>query len=203
MTDNRSAVAEIKMRVSDPTALGVFGLAMVTLVASPYKIGWIHGNTYAIAWAVVLGSLAQLWAASMDFRNNNYFGSIVLGVYGLFWMAVACVWMFDLFAKDGRVPQQMGFAYIGYLVFSLFVTVAALEANRVFAAILVLIDVLFICLALAAFGVAKSGFTIAAGYAEFAIGLLGLYATGAIFLNNFFGRVIVPIGKPFGFIKKS
>ena len=36
-----------------------------------------------------LGSLAQIWASTIDFKKNNYFGAIVLGAYGLFWTAVA------------------------------------------------------------------------------------------------------------------
>jgi len=206
-TSNNSVVAETKVRVSDPTALGVFGLAMVTLVASSSKLGWTTGTAYIIPWAIMLGSLAQIWAAKMDFKNNNYFGAIVLGVYGLFWMAVAIHWAIGLGWLGDVGPladvTQIGFAYFGYFVFSVFITVAACEMNKTFAAILVLIDVLFICLGLSAVGVAAGIFSHLAAYAEFGISLLGFYACGSIFLNNFFGRQVLPLGAPFGFIKKA
>jgi len=198
---------EIKIRVSDPTALGVFGLAMVTLVASSSKLGWTTGTTYIIPWAILLGSLAQIWAAKMDFKNNNYFGSIVLGVYGLFWMAVALHWAIGLGWLGDIGPladtRQVGFAYFGYFVFSVFITIAACEMSKVFAAILVLIDVLFISLGLSALGVATEVFSHIAAWSEFFISLLGFYACGAIFLNNFFGRKVLWMGSPFGFIKKA
>jgi len=202
-----TTTTETKIRVSDPTALGVFGLAMVTLVASSSKLGWTTGTTYIVPWAIMLGSLAQIWAARMDFKNNNYFGSIVLGVYGLFWMAVAIHWAIGLgwLGDIGALAdaRQVGFAYLGYFVFSIFITVAACEMNKVFAAILVLIDVLFISLGLSALGVAANTFSHFAAWSEFCISLLGFYACGAIFLNNFFGRRVLPMGAPFGFIKKA
>ena len=199
--------AEMKIRMSDATALGVFGLAMVTLVASSSKLGWTSGTTYVIPWAIFLGSIAQIWAARVDFRNNNYFGSIVLGAYGLFWMAVAVHWAISLgwFGEPGALAdtRQIGFAYIGYLVFSLFITVAACEVNKLFAAILVLIDVLFVSLAISALHPSAVAFSHLAAYAEFSISILGFYTCGAIFLNNFFGKQVLPLGKPFGFIKKA
>jgi succinate-acetate transporter protein len=203
----QSILTQTKIKMTDPTALGVFGLAMVTLVASSQKLGWTTGTAYIIPWAIVLGSLAQVWAASVDFRNNNYFGSIVLGVYGLFWMAVGVHWMIALgwLGDPGAAadPRQAGFAYLGYLVFSLFITVAALEASKVFAGILVLIDVLFLTLALSTFGVAAGTMLTVAGVAEFGISLLGFYCAGVVFLNNFFGRTVLPLGAPFGLVKKA
>jgi len=31
----------------------------------------------------------------------------------------------------------------------------------------------------------------------------GSYCAGAVFLNSYFGRTLLPIGKPFGFIRKG
>jgi hypothetical protein len=33
--------------------------------------------------------------------------------------------------------------------------------------------------------------------------MLGFYGSGAIFLNTFFGRQILPLGKPMGWVKKG
>jgi hypothetical protein len=52
-------------------------------------------------------------------------------------------------------------------------------------------------------GFHKELFHTLAAYSELGISLLGFYAAGAIFLNQFFGRQILPLGKPFGLIKKS
>lgn len=205
-----SNITETKIVMSDPTALGVFGLAMVTFVAASQKMGWTTGVTYIIPWALFLGSLAQIWASTIDFRKNNYFGAIVLGAYGLFWVAVAMHWAISL-GWFGKVdvtadPKQLAFACIGYTIFSLFIMIAAFEANRVFAAILVLINILLPALAISilqkgtAMGTMCSG---VAAWSELGISLLGFYAAGAVFLNSYFGRTLLPLGRPFGWIRKG
>lgn len=202
-----SPVTETKIIMSDPTALGVFGLAMVTFVAASAKMGWTSGTAYIIPWALFLGSIAQIWASTIDFKKNNYFGAIVLGAYGLFWIAVAMHWAMTLgwlgAVGDKADPKQFGFACLGYFVFSLFIMVAAFEANKVFAAILVLINILLPSLALSIFGINAPLFSALAAYSELGISLLGFYCAGAVFLNSYFGRTLLPLGKPFGFIRKG
>jgi succinate-acetate transporter protein len=77
-------ITETRIVMSDPTALGVFGLAMVTFVASSAKLGWTSGVTYIVPWALFLGSIAQIWASTVDFKKNNYLGGLrpVLGSRG-------------------------------------------------------------------------------------------------------------------------
>lgn len=200
-------MTETKIVMSDPTALGVFGLSMVTFVAASQKMGWTSGSVYLIPWALFLGSIAQIWASSIDFKKNNYFGAIVLGAYGLFWIGVAMHWAIGLgwlgAVGDKADPRQLGVACIGYFIFSLFIMVAAFEANKVFAAILVMINVLLPSLALSIFGINAPFFSVLAAYSELAISLLGFYCAGAVFLNSYFGRSLLPLGKPFGFIRKG
>jgi succinate-acetate transporter protein len=206
-TNLPNPVTETKIVLSDPTALGVFGLSMVTFVAASQKMGWTTGSAYLIPWALFLGSIAQVWASSIDFKKNNYFGAIVLGAYGLFWIGVAMHWAIGLgwlgAVGDKADPRQLGVACIGYFIFSLFIMVAALEANKVFAAILLLINVLLPSLALSLFGINAPFFSVVAAYAELAISLLGFYCAGAVFLNSYFGRTLLPLGRPFGFIRKG
>jgi len=203
-----NVVAETKIVMSDPTALGVFGLAMVTFVAASQKMGWTSGSAYIIPWAIFLGSAAQVWASTIDFKKNNYFGAIVLGAYGLFWMAVAMHWAigqgwFGAIDPAKGDPKQLAFACFGYFIFSLFIMVASFETNKVFAAILVLINILLPSLGLAILGVSPAIFSPLAAWSELGISLLGFYAAGAIFLNNYFGRTVLSLGKPLGLIRKG
>lgn len=204
-----SQVQETKIVSADATALGVFGLSLITFVASSSKLGWTsHNATHLIPWALCLGSFAQLWAAAIDFKRNSYFGAIVLGAFGLFWMAVAMLWAIanGFFGADPTKADmsQFGYACFGYLIFCVFITVAAFEANKVFGAIMVLILILLASLGLQLVGVEpKNTFGFIAGCSEFAISMLGFYASGAIFLNTFFGRTLLPLGAPMGWIKKA
>lgn len=200
-------ITETRPQLADPTALGVFGLAVVTFVAASQKLGWTSGTTYLVPWALFLGSIGQIWASTVDFRKNNFFGAIVLGAYGLFWAAVAMHWAiaqgwFGSVAVGADV-RQLAYACIAYFIFSLFILVAACETNKVFAAILFLINVLLPSLALSILGVAPALFIALAGWSELLISLLGFYAAGAIFLNAYLGRTLLPLGAPFGFVRKG
>jgi len=201
-------VAETKIVMADPTALGVFGLAMVTFVAASQKLGLTSGSAYIVPWAMFLGSAAQIWASTVDFKKNNYFGATVLGAYGLFWMAVSMHWAIGqgwLGTVDPAKadPTQLAYACFGYFIFSIFIMIASFETNKVFTAILVLINVLLPSLGLAILKIEPAIFSPAAAWSELGISLLGFYAAGAIFLNNFFGRTVLPLGKPLGLIRKG
>ncbi|MNZ99523.1 hypothetical protein D3C78_1188530 [compost metagenome] len=128
------------------------------------------------------------------------------GAYGFFWLGVASTWLIKLGAFgpvlaadiDGK---QLGFAFLGYLVFTLFMTIGAMETHKVLFIIFVLIDFLFIGLTMDAFGIAPHFFHALAAYTELGIALISLYGCGASVLNVHFGRQFLPLGKPFGIFK--
>lgn len=85
-TDSRT---QVKIINADPSAMGLFGLAIVTLVASSQKLGITDGLSYAIPWAIFLGAFAQLFACIQDSKRNNTFGTTAFGAYafsGLRWV---------------------------------------------------------------------------------------------------------------------
>ena len=126
----QSNFTETRIAMSDPTALGVFGLSMVTFVAASQKMGWTTGVVYLIPWALFLGSIAQVWASFVDFRKNNYFGAIVLGAYGLFWSAVAMHWAISL-GWFGAVGDKGGSQAAGIRLLRLYDLLALYHGCRV------------------------------------------------------------------------
>ena len=189
----------VRIEVADPTPLGLTGLAMVTLVAASQKLGWTTGLSMAIPWAIFLGGFAQLMACVYDFKHNNLFGATAFGAYGLFWISVAASWMIKMGVLGQTLMaavdvHQLGVAFVGYLILSVFLTIAAFKTNKALIAIMVLIDVLFIGLSMDSFGMGEYWHTIAA-WSELSISLIGFYAAGANLLNKTYGRVILPLGK--------
>lgn len=192
---------KVQIEVADPSALGLFGLAMVTLVASSQKMGLTEGIGFVLPWAIFLGSIAQLMACVYDFNHNNLFGATAFGGYGLFWMAVGVSWMINAGTfGEGLQSQvdmrQFGVAMIGYLIFSVILLVATFKIHKAMFSIIALIIVLFISLALDSFGMGAMWKPIAA-YTELAISLLGFYMCAGAFLNKFYGKELLPMGKPF------
>lgn len=200
---------EVKIHVADPTAFGVLGLAMITFVASTSKLGWTGGTSLLIPVAFFLGAFMQVIASMLDFKKGNYFGATVLGAYGFFWFAVAFEWailggMFGPEIQAAMDPKQLGYFFFGYFIFSFFVMIASFETNVPFMGILILIEVLLFALSMGSWGIGdKAMWGQLAGWSEFGIAVLGFYATGAIFFKNFYGREILPLGKPLNLIKKA
>ncbi|MCM3788700.1 acetate uptake transporter [Domibacillus indicus] len=199
---------QVKIVTADPSAIGLFGLAIVTLVASSQKLGWTDGLSLVIPWAIFLGGIAQFYASILDAKHNNTFGASAFAAYGLFWMGVSLSWLMNLgvfgqILQENADMHQLGFAFIGYLIFTVFMTIGALETNKVLFIIFFLIDFLFIGLSLSSFGIMEHASHQLAAYSELLISLFSFYGAGAAVLNTHFGREFLPVGKPFGIIKKG
>jgi len=197
----------VKILNCDPSALGLFGLAMVTLVASSQKLGITTGTSFVIPWAIFLGGFAQLFACINDSKRQNTFGTTAFGAYALFWFGVATSWMiklgvFGTALAEAVDPKQLGFAFLGYLIFTVFMTIGATETNKVLFVIFFLINFLFIGLTLDSFGIGGEFPHKLAAYSELVISLFSFYGSAACVLNAHFGREFLPIGKPFGIFKK-
>lgn len=198
----------VQIVVADPTPLGLFGLAIVTLVASAQKLGIVEGLSWVVPWAIFCGAIAQLIAAYYDFNHNNIFGATIFAAFGLFWFGVAMSWMISMgvfgpeFAK-GVDPKAFGFAVLGYFLFALVGTIAASEANLFLFVDMVFIDILLLGLALDLLKMGGHWAHDMAAYAEVAVAFLSLYGASAVFLNKFFGREFWPLGKPLGIFKKA
>ncbi|WP_186428813.1 acetate uptake transporter [Clostridium sp. BSD9I1] len=197
----------VKIVNADSSALGLFGLAMVTIVASSQKLGLTEGISYALPWAIFLGGFAQLFACFNDSKRQNVFGTTAFGAYGFFWLAIGASWMinagvFGQTLKAGVDPKQIGFAYLGYLIFTIFMTIGAMETHKVLFTVFFLIDFLFLGLTLSSFGIAHEFTHMLAAYSELLIALVSFYGSAAAVLNPHFGREFLPVGKPFGVFKK-
>ena len=210
--EDKMNTEERKITVADPSAVGLFGLAMVTLVASSQKLELTTGTSLVIPWAIFLGALAQLFAAFGDSKKNNVFGTTAFAAYGFFWLGVAMTWMIKLglFGKamqEGADIRQLGFAFIGYLIFTLFMTLGATETNKVLLIIFVLIDFLFIGLSVSTLVGVETALGEAAhklaAYSELLIAIMSFYGSAANVLNRTFNREFLPLGKPLGIFKKN
>jgi hypothetical protein len=98
-------------------------------------------------------------------------------------------------------PRELGVAFLGYTIFSVYMTIGAMETHKVLFSIFVLIDVLLGALAYNAFYPQSPGVHALAAWSELAISLLSFYGSAAAVLNNHFGRPFVPVGRPFGWFK--
>ena len=186
-------LTETKIRLADPAPLGIFGLAMATLVASSEKLGLTEGTGGLLPWVLFLGAFAQIIACGIEFKKDNIFGATVFGAFGLFWFAVGMTWYF------GYSIEQFGFGVLGYLIFSIYMTYAAASVNKAFLVIFVFIDLLLAALLFQIFG---GGPAMLSGAMELAVAISGFYASAAIVLKTMAGFEVLPLGKPILELKK-
>lgn len=190
----------------NPSGIGLLGLAIVTLVASSQKLGFTSGVAFVLPWAIFLGAIAQLYAGVIDMKVNNTFGGTAFIAYGVFWLGVSMSWLIQNGVLGETLQntydvKQLGFAYLGYLIFTIFMTIGSMETNKVLFAIFFLIDLLFVGLALSSFNIMYDFSHNLAGYSELLISILSFYGCGANVLNTHFGKEFLPLGKPFGIFK--
>ncbi|MDL2227410.1 acetate uptake transporter [Odoribacter sp. OttesenSCG-928-L07] len=192
---------QVKIEVADPTTLGLFGLAIVTFVASSQKLGLTDGLAFVLPWALFLGGFAQLIAAMFDFKHNNLFGATAFSAYGLFWIGMGMSWLIKLGCFGETLaasvdPKQLGFVFIGYFILTISLTISSLKMSKAMFFLMSLIAILFLGLGLDAFGCGHIWHSIAA-YSEMAIALLTFYVLSAKYLNTYFSKELLKVGKPF------
>lgn len=198
-------VQDIRVTAADPSGIGLFGLAIVTLVASTQKLEWTEGLGFVLPWAIFLGGFAQLYASVIDAKLGNTFGATAFGAYGFFWLAVGGGWLIQAGVLGETLASQLdvhqlGVVYLGYLAFTIFMTIGALETNKVLFLIFFLINFLFLGLGLSSLGILETSMHNMAAISELLIGILSVYGAGVNVLNRHFGFEFLPLGKPFNII---
>ncbi|MFP3081329.1 MAG: acetate uptake transporter, partial [Acidilobus sp.] len=59
---------------ADPSALGLWGFALTTIVLSLHNAGIIPTAGMTLAYAFFWGGMAQVFAGWMDFKRGNLLG---------------------------------------------------------------------------------------------------------------------------------
>ncbi len=136
-------VTETKLRVANPAALGLMGLAVVTFVACSQKLGLTEGYEGLLPWAFFLGGFAQIIASGIEFKRENTFCATAFGAYGLFWFAIGMTWY-----NGSPNIEQLGFAILGYLIFNTYMLYGAAALNKGLFAVFLFIELLFFTLLL-------------------------------------------------------
>ncbi|MDR0579475.1 MAG: acetate uptake transporter [Campylobacteraceae bacterium] len=193
--ENSRNILEITSKQPDPSALGLFGLALVTLVASSEKLGLSEGTIGILPCALLLGGFTQLTAGILDYKKQNVFGGLAFIGYGMFWITIALTWWFIYQGYSGDFTKQLGFFYLGYFIFTIYMTIGASITNRVLFYIFLAIDILFISLVCYSFDIVPQFAKLMAGVAELTISILSFYASAANVLNIHMQKDILPVGK--------
>ena len=187
------ASAQIRM-IADPAPLGLAAFALTTFLLSLVNAGILPKDTEPMMLGVALafGGIAQLLAGMWEFRKGNVFGATVFSSYGAFWLSF---WAYLTFYAEGIPTEHHGVAagwyLIAWAIFTSLMLVAALRTTAVLATLFAVVDVVFVLLALGAFGFG-SALTTLGGILGLVAAALAWYLCLAAVGASTFGRPILP-----------
>ena len=199
ITSDKLLVKPVSIKVAEPAALGLLGLAVAALVIGGAYAGLSHdgvsSKSLMVPWILMFGATSQLIACLMDFKNNNIFGATVFGTYAMTMYSIAITIFIIAFGGEGEAVNitHYGFGLIAILFFSLIATAASLMTNKVLFSILISVDLALLVLIPHYLTGLPAEF---AGYLLFITSALSFYAAAAILLNTMAGKTVLPLGNP-------
>lgn len=169
---------------------------MTTVLLNLHNAGLLDAASLGMIFSmgIFYGGLAQVFAGMWEMKKGNTFGATAFTSYGLFWLSLVALKLFPVFGWTASVSKVALAAYLTmWGLFTLFMTVGALNLNRALVVVLASLTVLFFLLALGdATGVGTV--TTIAGYEGIFCGFSAIYLAIAEVLNEVYGRVVLPIG---------
>lgn len=180
--------------VAEPAPLGLLGLAVGALVLLSVDMGYSEGKpSLEIPWIFMMGATAQLIAGLMDFQRKNVFGATVFTGFSLLWYGLAASYIIILWGGVAFDVTHLTFAFLGFLIFGLYCTIAALGTNKILFIIMVFIDLAVGTL------VAKEWYTFDAkitGVLLMFVTVFSFYGSFAVLINQMAKRTVFPMGAP-------
>jgi hypothetical protein len=203
MGERRTVIATIADVTGNPGPLGLMAFGMTTVLLNLHNAGFFALNSMIIGMGIFYGGFAQVVAGIMEWKKNSTFGMTAFLSYGLFWMTLVALWVFETiwpeeFTTDGTAA---GWYLLAWGVFTGLMFVATLRINRALQTVFATLTVLFVLLAIGKWagdgtflGVAGTDWTKIAGYEGIVTGLSAVYASIAQVWNDAYGRVVLPLG---------
>ena len=184
-------------KIADPGPLGLAGFAMTTFLLSCTNAGLFNFNgkgsgavTGAVALALVYGGIAQFAAGMWEFVRGNTFGALAFTSYGAFWVSFYAILKFNLPMAGGAV----GVWLLGWTIFTLYMTVAAVKTNTALFMVFVVLDLTFIFLTLGNWNAGHANLVKIGGWLGILTAALAWYVSMAGVVNETWGRSVLPVG---------
>ncbi|WP_421900558.1 acetate uptake transporter [Maridesulfovibrio sp.] len=185
----------MESKLANPAPLGLMGFGMTTILLNIHNAGFFPISSMILAMGFFYGGIAQIIAGVMEFKKGNTFGTTAFTSYGLFWLTlVALIVMPKMGLADPTPHAYMGWYLLMWGIFTLFMFLGTLKANKVLQFIFFSLTVLFFLLAVRDFSGSHFIGTIA-GWEGIVCGASAFYLAMAEVINEQYGRTVLPIGE--------
>jgi succinate-acetate transporter protein len=186
---------KIKDLAANPSPLGLMGFGMTTVLLNLHNAGYFSLGAVILSMGFFYGGLAQVIAGIEEWKKGNTFGATAFTSYGLFWLSLVGIVVLPKFEwATGLAPGNTDFAAYLFMwgLFTLFMFIGTLKANRALQVVFLTLTILFFLLAAGNYLGSPSILRIA-GFEGILCGLSAVYAALGQVLNEMYGKKLVPI----------
>ena len=182
-------------KLANPAPLGLMGFGMTTVLLNVHNAGFLPIDSKIQAMGIFYGGFAQVIAGIMEFKKGNTFGTTAFTSYGLFWLSlVGLLVLPQMGIGEATSAFSLGLYLTMWGIFTAFMFVGTLKANRALQFVFSSLVILFALLAIRDFsGSALIGKI--AGFEGIICGASAIYLAMAEVINEQMGRTVLPIGE--------
>jgi succinate-acetate transporter protein len=199
---NAPAAPAAGFTIADPAPLGLAAFAGTTFFLSVVNTNMLGASVQGVVLGLALfyGGLGQLLAGMWEFARGNTFGALAFSSYGAFWMSV---WYLlnhlPAEAKPNDLFHGIGVYFLMWMIFTLYMTVAATRVSGAVLAVFALLTLTFAALAIgwlaystSDFEKNSSGWIHLGGWLGIVTALVAWYTSFAGVTNSTFKRAVFP-----------
>ena len=192
------AKEEEKEAIANPASLGLAAFGLTTVVLSLFNadILPIAGAAVVIPLAMAYGGTGQFLAGMWEFKKGNTFGATAFSSFGTFWWFYALLnWSIGagLISLGEYASVALAAALAAWGLFTFYMWIASFKINHAVWAVFLTLWITFFLLSAGEF---YPIIKLAGGYIGLLCGLIALYTSAAIVINETFDKTVVPVGKP-------
>ena len=182
----------METKVANPTALGLFGFGVTTILLSLANLGQLELSIVIIAVAIVLGGFAEIFAGLFELKLGNTFAGTVFVSFGLFWLSLVLILLLpELIPTTTQEALNFGLGVylLIFALYSLLLFIDTLKSLLTLKVLLLLVLLLFLTLGI--FYVSGIGiFLTLGGIVGVIAGLLGVYMCTGMIINEDWGEEV-------------
>ena len=144
----------IRDNSANPAPLGLLGFGMTTTLLNLHNAGFFELDSMILGMGIFMGGIAQIIAGIQEWKKNNTFGATAFTAYGSFWLSLVAIWLIPktMFGSSFKSSETaVGWYLLLWGVFTLFMFIGTLMANRLLQTIFFTLTILFFLLAAARF----------------------------------------------------
>ena len=181
-------------KLANPAPLGLMGFGMTTVLLNIHNAGFFPMASMILAMGLCYGGLAQVIAGILEYKKGNSFGLTAFTSYGFFWISLVVLLILPKMGlAEATSSGFMGCYLAMWGIFTAFMFVGTLKANRALQTIFGSLTVLFFLLAIEHFSPNETLGHIA-GWEGIFCGSSAIYLAMAEIINEQFGKTVLPIG---------